>query len=169
MKDWIIVISSEKGYRLLSYVCPQRNIIHLTVKFFFQILWGINVKGTHNCSSGPRLKKKEKKRECNGLTGRQKSLSWPDFSFRSSLKHRHTDPWNFQLSFEIHRLPRTEKGASKTEFLFQVSGYWYRPDTGTTILTTILRSNLTYYESENFSDSSFHDIFESENHRGFVG
>ena len=24
----------------------------------------------------------------------------------------------------------TEKGASKIEFLFQVSGYWYRPDTG---------------------------------------
>ena len=24
-EDWIIVISSEKGYRLLSYVCPQRK------------------------------------------------------------------------------------------------------------------------------------------------
>ena len=32
--------------------------------------------------------------------------------------------------FEILRLPRTEKGASKIEFLFQVSGHWYRPDTG---------------------------------------
>ena len=25
VKDWIIVTSSEKGYRLLSYVCPQRK------------------------------------------------------------------------------------------------------------------------------------------------
>ena len=31
VKDWIIVIGSQKGYRLLSYVSPQENI-HLTVK-----------------------------------------------------------------------------------------------------------------------------------------
>ena len=35
-----------------------------------------------------------------------------------------------KLSFEILRLPRTEKGASKIQFLFQVSRCWYHPDTG---------------------------------------
>ena len=25
VKDWIIVIRSEKGHRLLSHVCPQRK------------------------------------------------------------------------------------------------------------------------------------------------
>ena len=30
----------------------------------------------------------------------------------------------------MRRLPRTEKGASKIKILFQVSGYWYRPDSG---------------------------------------
>ena len=64
MRDWIIVISSEKGYRLLSYVCPQR-------KYY----------------------------KCNGLTGRQKSLSRSDFSFRSSLKHRNTDPRNIFVTW----------------------------------------------------------------------
>ena len=38
--------------------------------------------------------------------------------------------WNVQFSFEIPRSPITEKGASKIEFLFKVSGYWYHPDTG---------------------------------------
>ena len=47
-----------------------------------------------NYSSGPVLKKK--KRKYNGLTGRQK-LSRPDFPFRSSLKHRNTDPRNRYL------------------------------------------------------------------------
>ena len=41
--------------------------------------------------------KKRKKRKYNGLTGRQKSLSRPDFPFRSSLKHRNTDPRNRYL------------------------------------------------------------------------
>ena len=36
----------------------------------------------------------------------------------------------FSFHAKILRLPRTEKSASKIEFLFQVSGYWYRPDTG---------------------------------------
>ena len=36
-----------------------------------------------------------------------------------------TKSLNVQLSFEILRLPRIEKGASEIEFLF---GYW--PDTG---------------------------------------
>ena len=35
VKDWIIVTSSENGYRLLSYVCPQRKYKHPTVKFSF--------------------------------------------------------------------------------------------------------------------------------------
>ena len=52
VKDWIIVISSEKGYRLLSYVCPQRKYYTPYGKIFFQIFSGINVKATHNCSSG---------------------------------------------------------------------------------------------------------------------
>ena len=64
VRDWIIVISSEKGYRLLSCVCPQR-------KYY----------------------------KCNGLTGRQKSLSRPDFSFRPSLKHRNTDPRNISVTW----------------------------------------------------------------------
>ena len=46
VKDWIIVISSEKGYRL-AYS-----------KILFQTLWGINVKSTHDCSSEPVKKKK---------------------------------------------------------------------------------------------------------------
>ena len=71
VKDWIIVISSEKGYRLLSYVCPQR-------KYY----------------------------KCNGLTGRQKSLSRPDFSFRSSLKHRNTDPRNIIVTCKLLLLKR---------------------------------------------------------------
>ena len=31
VKDWIIVVSSEKGYRLLSMFVLRENIIHLTV------------------------------------------------------------------------------------------------------------------------------------------
>ena len=31
VKDWIIVISSEKGYRLLSMFVLRENLIHLTV------------------------------------------------------------------------------------------------------------------------------------------
>ena len=31
VKDWIIVISSEKGYRLLSIFVLRENFIHLTV------------------------------------------------------------------------------------------------------------------------------------------
>ena len=37
------------------------------------------------------------KRKYNELTGRQKSLSRLDFPFRSSLKHRNTDPRNRNL------------------------------------------------------------------------
>ena len=47
VKDWIIVISSEKGYRLLSMFVLRENIIHLTVPL------GINAKATDNYSSGP--------------------------------------------------------------------------------------------------------------------
>ena len=36
VKDWIIVISSEKGYSLLSMSVLRENIIHLTVKFSFR-------------------------------------------------------------------------------------------------------------------------------------
>ena len=40
VKDWIIVISSEKGYRLLSMFVLRENIIHLkvplTTKFSFR-------------------------------------------------------------------------------------------------------------------------------------
>ena len=43
------------------------------------------------------LKKKKKKRKYNGLTGTQKSLSRPDFSFRSFLKDRNTEPRNRNL------------------------------------------------------------------------
>ena len=35
MKDWIIVISIEKGYRLLSYVCPQEKYYTPYGKIFF--------------------------------------------------------------------------------------------------------------------------------------
>ena len=52
-QDWIIVISSEEGYRLLSCVCPQRKYYTPYAKIFFQISWAINVKATHNCSPGP--------------------------------------------------------------------------------------------------------------------
>ena len=49
-------------------------------KTFHQILWGIHVKATHNCSGSLKEKeKKEKKRKYNGLKGTQKSLSRPDF------------------------------------------------------------------------------------------
>ena len=98
MKDWLIVISSEKGYRLLSMSVLRQNIIHLTVKFSFR--YCINAKATHNCPSGPAFFKKrrnEKKRKYNGLKERQRSLSGPDFPFRSSLKHRNTDPRNRNL------------------------------------------------------------------------
>ena len=92
-KNPCIVISWEKGYRLLSYVCLKRKNYTPYGKIFFQILWGINVKATHNCSSGPvKKKEKRKKRKYNGLTRRQKSLSPHDFPFTSSLKHRNTDP-----------------------------------------------------------------------------
>ena len=36
VKDWIIVISSEKGYRLLSMSVLRENIIRLTVRFSFR-------------------------------------------------------------------------------------------------------------------------------------
>ena len=91
VKDWIIVISSEKGYRLITvYVCPQRKYYTPYGKIFFQILWGINVKATHNCSSGP-VQKKMKRKENIMAYGRQKSLSQPDFPFSCSLKHRHIE------------------------------------------------------------------------------
>ena len=35
VKDWIIVISIEKGYRLLSYVCPQGKYYTPYGKIFF--------------------------------------------------------------------------------------------------------------------------------------
>ena len=35
VKDCIIVIGSEQGYRLLSMSVLRENIIHLTVKFSF--------------------------------------------------------------------------------------------------------------------------------------
>ena len=54
---------------------------------------------------GP-FRKKEKKRKYNGLTGRQKSLSRPDFSFRSSLKHRNTDPRNIIVTCKLLLLKR---------------------------------------------------------------
>ena len=38
VKDWIIAISGKKGYRLLSYVCPQRKYYTPYGKMFFQIL-----------------------------------------------------------------------------------------------------------------------------------
>ena len=37
VKDWIIVVVSEKGYRLLSYVSPQRKYAPYG-KTFYQIL-----------------------------------------------------------------------------------------------------------------------------------
>ena len=36
VKDWIVVISSEKGYRLLSMSVLRENIIYLTAKFSFR-------------------------------------------------------------------------------------------------------------------------------------
>ena len=36
VKDWIVVISSEKGYRLQSMSVLRENIIYLTVKFSFR-------------------------------------------------------------------------------------------------------------------------------------
>ena len=96
VKDWIIVVMSKKGYRLLSYVCPQRKYYTPYGKIFFQILWDcISVKA--KLFIWACLKKKEKKRKYNGLTGRQNSLSRFYFSFRSSLKHRNTDPRNCNL------------------------------------------------------------------------
>ena len=53
--------SSEKGYRLLSYASPQRKYYTPYGKILFQVFWGINVKATHNCSSGPVFKKKKRK------------------------------------------------------------------------------------------------------------
>ena len=38
VKDWIIVVMSKKGYRLPSYVCPQRKYYTPYGKIFFQIL-----------------------------------------------------------------------------------------------------------------------------------
>ena len=54
------------------------NIIHLTVSFLTDIVRYI-FKGYTQLFVGARLKKKEKRRKYNGLTGRQKSLSRPDF------------------------------------------------------------------------------------------
>ena len=53
VKDWIIVIGSEKRLSFAFYVCPQRKYYTPYGKISFQILWGINVKATHNCSSRP--------------------------------------------------------------------------------------------------------------------
>ena len=36
VKDWIVVIDSEKGYRLLSMSVLRENIIPLTVKYSFR-------------------------------------------------------------------------------------------------------------------------------------
>ena len=59
MKDRIIIISSEEGYRLLSYVCPQRKYYIPHGKIFFQMLRDINVKATLFVRA--RLKKEEEK------------------------------------------------------------------------------------------------------------
>ena len=62
-----ITVSSVKGYRLLSYVYPQRKYYTPYGKIFFQKLWGIN------CSFGLVKKKEEKKRKYNGLKGKTKN------------------------------------------------------------------------------------------------
>ena len=49
-----ITVSSVKGYRLLSYIYPQRRYYTPYSKVFFQIFWGINVKAKNNCLSGLR-------------------------------------------------------------------------------------------------------------------
>ena len=59
VKDWI---SSENGYSLFSYVCPQRKYNTPYGKIFFQTLSGINVKASITVRPGP-FKKKKKKRE----------------------------------------------------------------------------------------------------------
>ena len=38
VKDWIIVVTSKKGYRLPSCVCPQRKYDTPYGKIFVQIL-----------------------------------------------------------------------------------------------------------------------------------
>ena len=67
MKDWLIVISSEKGYRLLSMSALKQNIILLTVKFSFR--YCINAKAAHNCSSGPVFKKREEMKRKENIMG----------------------------------------------------------------------------------------------------
>ena len=76
----------------------RENIIHITVNFLSDIV-RYKCKLYIELFVRARLKKrKEKKWKCYGLiTGRQKSLSRPDFSFRCSLKHRNTDPRNRNL------------------------------------------------------------------------
>ena len=36
VKDWLIVINSEKGYRLLSIFVLRENVIHLAVTFSYR-------------------------------------------------------------------------------------------------------------------------------------
>ena len=64
VKDWIIVISSKIGYQLLSCLSSEEIIIHLTENFLSDIVrYKLNVKATHNFSSGPVWKKKKRKED----------------------------------------------------------------------------------------------------------
>ena len=62
VKDWIIVVTSKKGYRLPSCVCPQRKYYSPYGKIFVQILWDrISVKA--KLLVWACLKKKKKRKE----------------------------------------------------------------------------------------------------------
>ena len=84
VKDWIMLINSVNGYRLLSYVCPHRKYSPYG-KTFYQILWGINEKATHNCSSGPVKKKNKKKRKENMMGLREHKIPWVGLIFLLGL------------------------------------------------------------------------------------
>ena len=59
VKDCIVVVVSEKGYSLLSYVSPQRNYAPYG-KTFYQILWGCIMQRPHIAvRQGPFIKNRK--------------------------------------------------------------------------------------------------------------
>ena len=60
-------------------------------------------------------------------TERRLSRLFRKLSSRQNF-HLKAEMFSFHSKYFVYR--ELKKGASKIEFLFQVSGYWYRPDTG---------------------------------------
>ena len=139
--EWIILYSLKEE----KVICGPKSVLRenkqdLTVKIFYQILWGINVK----LHITVQLKETQKS---------------ADFSFWSSLKVRHTDPncslrekelghFNQTLFFPFSCSPRPSQSCLSRfghQILYTNIEGTRRPQSVPTILTeTVFSRNFTY-------------------------